>query len=153
MTISEKSGGSHLRCATAWSSEGLQWTRSRASVSLRFALGGFWVQDHGQLPPPGSQPGRKGEAISRFLRKKGKKSCSRPLICTLLSLRPSSPTLLTSPSHIRSSDWPIKHRKYVSNDECSAQAENSQCEADYTSSSITRTADIPQPASTTRAYL
>lgn len=68
----------------------------------------------------------------------GKKSRSRPLTYTLPSLHSSSPTLLTSPSHIRSSDWPIKYRKYVSTDECSAQAENGQCEADYSSSSITR---------------
>ncbi|KAI9515117.1 hypothetical protein NQZ68_027983 [Dissostichus eleginoides] len=61
-------------------------------------------------------------------------------------------SLLTSPSHIRSSDWPIKYRKYVSIDECSAQAEKAECGAESTSSSSTRTADIPQRASTIRAY-
>lgn len=89
---------------------------------------------------PGWQEGRGHLPLSP--KKKGKregKSRSRPLtIPTLQSLHPSSPTLLTSPSHIRSSDWPIKYRKYVSTDECSAQAENGQCEADYSSSSITR---------------
>lgn len=90
---------------------------------------------------PGPRLAGRKRPSPAFTEKKGKgegKSRSRPLTYTLQSLHPSSPTLLTSPSHIRSSDWPIKYRKYVSTDECSAQAENGQCEADYSSSSITR---------------
>lgn len=84
-------------------------------------------------------------------RRKKEASPSSPSSVHYTPPAPPLCSLLTSPSHIRSSDWPIKYRKYVSTDECSAQAEKAQCEADSTSSSTTRTADISQRASTTRA--
>lgn len=89
---------------------------------------------------PGWQEGRGHLPLSPKKKERGREKADL-VPSQSLHYNPSTPPLRLfspPPPHIRSSDWPIKYRKYVSTDECSAQAENGQCEADYSSSSITR---------------
>ncbi|KAK5872543.1 hypothetical protein PBY51_013232 [Eleginops maclovinus] len=122
--------------------------KSRPSFTLCSYYSVFRTTDSSRACVPAWQAGRGHHPLSL----RGKKPLFFPSAVHYTLPAPPLRSLLTSPSHIRSSDWPIKYRKYVSIDECSAQAEKAECGAEPTSSSTTRTADIPQRASTIRAY-
>lgn len=149
VTISEKSSGSHLRRTAAERSDEIKDKSRRILPSALILCSGPRTAPRAcvrrlagrERPSPAFTEKKKKERIAALL----------PLICRIKLPCPSPPLPFQLPSHIRSGDWPIKHRKYVSIDECSAQAEKAQFEA-ATSSSTSRTADISQPASTTRAY-
>lgn len=138
VTVYEKPCGSHLRCTTAeW--HDLQYIDQRCilhAVSLLL----FTDQHHGQLLGSlGLWRERPSPAFTR------EKAALVPSSVATLNSPPAPPLcfLLTSPSHIRSTDRPIKQGKRVST-ECSALAEKAESGADWTSSSTTRTADISQ---------